>query len=144
MNDYIAKPYTAEKLYEIISALMPAPLYDLTMLSTLSNGDSAFIREVVMLFLEAAPEDLAGLNEAVDLRDWNAVSRMAHKMKSSIDNLGIASLAEPVRLLEHEAAAGSSIQAEALREQMNDIMNRVFEQLRERYPEHKEMPNDRA
>jgi len=148
MNGYVSKPYTAEKLYNAIGGLLlPAPgagdagtpaaggegelLYDLSMIRAVSRGNEDFVKEIVTLFLEALPADLAQLLEAGRQAAWEQLARTAHKMKSAIDNMGIHSLVPVIRRLEHNAVAQEHLQdIPLLTGQVNDTLQQVFVQLK--------------
>jgi CheY-like chemotaxis protein len=126
MNDYLSKPFTEQQLFTVISrnlklgtmknnvnedasAQQPAPesnsvqqpmLYDLTMVRTISGGDDSFIKKMVQLFVETAPASVQDLEQATQLQQWDKVGKQAHKLKSTIDSMGIASLKEDIRTIE--------------------------------------------
>jgi hypothetical protein len=50
--------------------------------------------------MKAAAADKEDMHEAFAAKNWQAVSDTAHKMKPSLDNMGIHSLRETVRNLE--------------------------------------------
>lgn len=122
MNDYLAKPLSEQKLFQIISnnlksAAVPAAepvmnskatsfpasqekLYDLTMVETLSGGDTSFIKRMVQLFIDTMPPSLQELRAATEQQQWEPVSKLAHKMKATIDSMGIVKLKEVIRTIE--------------------------------------------
>ena len=104
MNDYIAKPFKTQDLISKINALVGAgevletfghgssavgSLVDFSHLNELSGGDGSFIKEMVQVFLEEAPLDLAKLRKHYDSNELNNTRKIAHKMKSSLGLLGI-------------------------------------------------------
>ena len=75
-------------------------LYDLSMVRSVSGGDETFIRKMVQLFIETVPPSLADLQLAVSQQQWEQAGKLAHKLKSTIDSMGILSLKEDIRSLE--------------------------------------------
>jgi len=67
-------------------------LYDLTYLESAGQEDSEFIKKLVSMFIEIMPVNLDELNEVVKTKDFKQIRKTAHKIKSSIDLLGIHSL----------------------------------------------------
>ena len=75
-------------------------LYDLTMVETISGGDQEFIKKMVQLFIDTMPQNLSELEQALKEENWEMVGKHAHKMKSTIDSMGITSLKEDIRAVE--------------------------------------------
>jgi CheY-like chemotaxis protein len=123
MNDYLSKPFTEEQLFTVIQRNIqptvmdnntePAPanqnaaasegtpvLYDLSMVRSVSGGDEGFIKKMVQLFVETAPPTVAELQQALQAQQWDRVGKLAHKLKSTIDSMGISSLKDEIRTIE--------------------------------------------
>ena len=75
-------------------------LYDLSILELMGDNDPEFIKTLIHVFIESIPPDLDSLNQAVESKDFKQVSFMAHKIKSTIDNLCIETLKDVIRILE--------------------------------------------
>lgn len=67
-----------------------------------------FLVELIDVYLEEAPGQLAQLQVAADGRDPEAVSREAHSFKSSSANLGAITLATIARQLEVAGRSGDT------------------------------------
>ena len=122
MNDYLSKPFTEESLFAVIRRNLPekdimepnnlplpaasnsapaaATLYDLTMVRSVSGGDEAFIKKMVQLFIETVPPGVADLQAALAAQEWQRLGKVAHKLKSTVDSMGIESLREDIRFIE--------------------------------------------
>jgi len=117
MDDYLAKPIAEAQLLDAILSnsrteqLPGAPadgyynnkLYDLTMIRSISGGDSGFIKKMILLFVETVPQNVQEMVEATRQQNWEQVSKMAHKLKSTIDSMGIKSLHDQIRAVEMQA-----------------------------------------
>jgi len=117
MDDYLSKPIVeADLLDSILSnsgnskrngTASPAPdenkLYDLTMIRSVSGGDQAFIKKMILLFIETVPQNVQELVIAMGQKNWEQVSKMAHKLKSTIDSMGIRTLHDQIRAVEMNA-----------------------------------------
>jgi hypothetical protein len=120
MDDYLAKPIVEAQLIDAILsnsangntedsetvATDPNKLYDLTMIRSVSGGDEAFIKKMILLFIETVPQNVKELVDATASKNWEQVAKMAHKLKSTIDSMGIRSLHSQIRSVEQQAKNG--------------------------------------
>jgi len=60
-------------------------LFDLTNLNEMLGGDQKAIFQMIKIFLQATPESLNELNKCYQKDDTDGVSKLAHKLKSSVD-----------------------------------------------------------
>ncbi len=74
-------------------------LYDLKSLEELSGGDSGFIQQMCTIYIESVPENVKHFNEHLEDKDWDAIRGLAHKIKPTIDLLGIEKLKVEIREL---------------------------------------------
>ncbi|HJU46337.1 MAG TPA: response regulator [Chitinophagaceae bacterium] len=138
MTDYLSKPFDETKLFQVITRNMTnleegevpavdkeevpvtvkqkenAPmttdtLYDLTTIRSISGGDENFVKKMIDLFIETVPQNVEELNKALAEQDWEQVSKMAHKLKSTLDSMGIASVKQDVRTVEQNAKNKESL-----------------------------------
>ncbi len=79
----------------------PDALYDLTMVRAVSGGDESFIKKMVLLFVETVPPSVRDMQAAVAAEEWEQVGKLAHKLKSTVDSMGIVSLRDDIRSLEN-------------------------------------------
>src|SRR6202000_2586142 len=75
-------------------------LYDLTMVQSVSGGDEGFIKKMVALFIETVPQNIQELNKGLQTENWDHVGKMAHKLKSTVDSMGIQSIRQDIRAVE--------------------------------------------
>ncbi|MEY2829174.1 MAG: hypothetical protein RIQ33_1032, partial [Bacteroidota bacterium] len=114
MNDYIAKPFDEEDLIATIlkyvqhkiaaiaeaAKLKPKPLYDLSSILKISRGNKDFVVKMLYMFIEKMPAQIAELKYLYQQNELDALSKLAHQMKPSIDNMGIESLKPVIRDIE--------------------------------------------
>ncbi len=125
MNDYVTKPFEENVLFNTIAntlniktktptasvqKLQNAPseeilLFDLTNIKTLSRGDQSFVNKMIEIFIDHTPTSMVEIKNAYELRDFITISKISHRMKPSIDNMGIHTLKNPIRELESTAKA---------------------------------------
>ncbi|MEO6315847.1 MAG: ATP-binding protein [Chitinophagaceae bacterium] len=154
MNDYLSKPFTEANLFEVIKNNLPnntgaAPgepaatskepatnehagtaLYDLSMVRSVSGGDETFIKKMVQLFIETVPPGLADLQDAHSKQEWQRMGKIAHKLKSTIDSMGIVSLKDDIRVIENSGKNGTETgDLPLLVNKVSDIINSCIVQL---------------
>lgn len=151
MNDCLAKPFDEPRLYKIVSKCLmstsaasevqenvpvsnshtPQNLYDLAMVEAISGGDKDFVRRMVILFLETMPTSLMDLEKACFSKDWEQTGKLAHKLKSTIDSMGIESLKSDIRQLE-SVRKDPAVQpnAEGLFTNIRDVLHLVMAQVK--------------
>ncbi len=117
MDDYLAKPIVEAHLLDIIisnsgpcimdetksSPSTDNKLYDLSMIQSVSGGDKAFIKKMILLFIETVPQNVQELVDATERKNWEQVSKMAHKLKSTVDSMGIRTIHDQIRSVEMNA-----------------------------------------
>jgi len=115
MDDFLAKPVVEANLLNTIlscsselksgkaGAADNQILYDLTMIQSVSGGDDAFIKKMIRLFIQTVPQNVMELVDATKNENWEQVSKMAHKLKSTIDSMGIRTIHDVIRTVEMHA-----------------------------------------
>lgn len=126
MNEYVTKPYDEVKLMALITRLLNQVakeetakpdmytvkdedfLYDLSVLRKQSPGNSGYVKKMVGIFIEQTKQIVPQLRAAHAKGDLDTVCRLAHRIKPSIDGMGISSLKTVVRDVEHMAKNGDN------------------------------------
>jgi HPt (histidine-containing phosphotransfer) domain-containing protein len=85
-------------------------LYSLAMVESVSGGSREFIRKMILLFIDTIPKDVNQLKNASALQDWGQVSKIAHKLKSTIDTMSIKSIQQDIRTIETNAKQQISVE----------------------------------
>lgn len=63
-------------------------MINLDNLKVLSKNNTAFIKEILEVYLENAPQDFDKLKDHASREDWTMVRYYAHKLKSSSFTIG--------------------------------------------------------
>ncbi|MBL7930297.1 MAG: PAS domain S-box protein [Bacteroidia bacterium] len=149
MNDYVTKPYDEEKLLAAIYQLLhkdvpvakpvieetakpvsdPDKLYDLSVLSK-QIANPEYVKKMITIFSDQTRELVPEIRKAYAQNDLATVYKLAHRVKPSIDGMGIISLKETVRAI--ELAAHKNQNSEQLEQQLDALcntLNKVLEQL---------------
>jgi PAS domain S-box-containing protein len=119
MNDYLSKPFEENQLLQVVCRWLEKseiingqqivqeniePLYDLNKLLSIANGNHDFVKKMVNLFIEQVPISMDEIQTAYNHNDYERVAAIAHRIKPSIDNMGINSLKNEIRQIELLAA----------------------------------------
>jgi HPt (histidine-containing phosphotransfer) domain-containing protein len=105
-------------------------LYDLSMVQSVSGGDEGFIRKMVALFIETVPQNVQDLKTAMQAENWEQVGKTAHKLKSTIDSMGIKSIRQEIRTVEANARQKEALQdIPALVANIDAVIRECIEQL---------------
>ncbi|MEO8253115.1 MAG: Hpt domain-containing protein [Flavobacterium sp.] len=63
--------------------------YNLAKVYAISDNDSEFVTEILTLFVNDVPEDLAQIKEGIKKKDHKHAYAYAHKIKPTLDLLGM-------------------------------------------------------
>jgi len=148
MNEFLTKPFSPKQLRDLFSKYVPIALkktidiqptinktdhtmkIDLSYLRELSGDDNEFIADILSTFLEENPKDLASTQEAMDNKDIPQIGKLAHKMKSSFQMLGI----EDARALAFQIEQSAKSDATSFEEISNWATN-LIQMAQAIYPE---------
>lgn len=141
MNDYITKPYEEEKLISTIYKILhpkqkgyvftgankievktiPAEkkLYDLSKLRKLTGNNDDYYKRMIHIFIDSSKQAIEELTKAFDAKDLDTIYRTAHRIKPSLDHLGVSSLHHIIRSVEIRAKAGEN--SAMLAQEINEI-----------------------
>ena len=123
-TDYLTKPYNEAALYNILAHVSkrgsqlpthewalatpnPGLHYDLSMFGRLAD-DPDFVGKLLEIFINTVPVQVQALQEATDHRNWTAVIREAHHLKTTFGNFNIQPEADRLRLIEQMAERQAS------------------------------------
>jgi HPt (histidine-containing phosphotransfer) domain-containing protein len=93
---------------------------DLTYLKELAEGSDEFIKEMIDMFLIQTPEMLEIMAKCLHDKKWQTLRGVAHKIKPTIDFVGIHSIKETVKTIEHYAS--KEIHLDLLPDMVNKVI----------------------
>ena len=106
-------------------------LYDLTLVESISGGDQGFIKKMLQLFVDTMPQNVGELQSALQQENWEMVGKQAHKMKSTIDSMGISLLKEDIRAVESNGKNKTNLELiPALVTKVADIIQKCIVQIK--------------
>ena len=82
---------------------------DLNYLRSMSGGDANFIREMIDLFRDQIDEYKSIMPELLEKMDYDNLSKIAHKAKSSVAVMGMTEVADLLKELEILATEGKQV-----------------------------------
>jgi HPt (histidine-containing phosphotransfer) domain-containing protein len=80
------------------------PIINLENLNTLSGNNTETIVSIIQVFMEQAPEQLDGLDELLEKKDWENLKAQCHKTKSSFAVVGANSVKSILQIIEEDCA----------------------------------------
>jgi len=131
MDDYISKPFDPFDLKQKIVALSKkslggtcevqlsepetvnasaTKLTNLDYLRELSENNESFFRDFINLFLSNTPPTLLDLNSHLDKQNWEGVRQAAHKVKPSLNYLGLKEAQKIAATIEEYAVNKSNLE----------------------------------
>ncbi len=75
-------------------------IIDLSYLVALCDGDDDFMNTIIASFVEEMPETLRLIQHKMQEGDWEAVGQLAHKMKPSVQFVGMNETLEKAKDIE--------------------------------------------
>lgn len=151
MNDYVTKPFEESTFFNAIcksirnaesitnrqvnptKRLESDRLYDLTKMMELSRGNKEFITKLIRLFVTQTPGSVREMHLAFENGDYSALGKVAHRIKPSVDNLGIQLLKNDIRLLEQATFESDPETISKVLHKTSDIIGKVVMQLSKEY-----------
>lgn len=107
-------------------------LFDLTNLNEMLGGDKKAILQMVKIFLQATPDSLNELNKCYEKNDYQGVSKLAHKLKSSVDIFAVTDIKQDIRRLETITRENVNLdEVPKLVGNINSILDKTIKQVEE-------------
>jgi HPt (histidine-containing phosphotransfer) domain-containing protein len=97
--------------------------YNLAKVYALSDNDPEFVMQIITLFITEVPEDLKQIELGIKTKDHKLAYSYAHKVKPSLDLLGMSVAFEEILQVE------AWTRAEGKRKQINDTFESIQSQV---------------
>jgi PAS domain S-box-containing protein len=134
MDDYVTKPFEESVLLQTIvkhtinkNIVRPdnnevntnQRLYNLSILHNLSRDNNEFVIKMVGVFVEQTIETIEKIDSALELNNFLEVGRLVHKIRPSVESMGVQSIQPKMKALEKTAQETQN------KEQITAIYNSV-------------------
>lgn len=83
---------------------------DLSYLMQLMDNNSEIVLEVLAIFKSEVPKDMHNLNTHLNNKEWEMLGKTAHKLKSSVGNLGLNQLKDLFLFIEQNGKESTNIE----------------------------------
>ena len=103
--------------------------YNLAKVYALSDNDPEFVNQILALFVSDIPEDLLEIKEGIKKKDHKHAYAYAHKVKPSLDLLGLNIAFEEI--LQIEAWTKAEGEKKEIKETFKSVKNQVEEAIKE-------------
>ena len=103
--------------------------YNLAKVYALSDNDPEFVNQIISLFVTEVPEDLSEIKEGIKKKDHKHAYAYAHKVKPTLDLLGLNVAFEEI--LQVEAWTKAEGEKKDIKETFKSIRNQVDEAVKE-------------
>lgn len=97
--------------------------YNLAKVYALSDNDPEFVMQIITLFVTEVPEDLKQIDLGIKTKDHKLAYSYAHKIKPSLDLLGMTVAFEEIMQVE------AWTKAEGKRKEINDTFASIQSQI---------------
>ncbi|TDH27878.1 PAS domain S-box protein [Segetibacter sp. 3557_3] len=164
MDDFLTKPFKEKALHDVISrvlkhegafgrafaereqtlAAVDVPetvptstvdkVYDMKNVNELARGSEDFVVTLTKIFIDTIPATVAEMKKAAEVQDWDTVSKMAHKIKPTLETMCIDSVKDDIRTLETDGRKKINLEALfPLVLKVEAVVNLATEQLKQEY-----------
>ncbi len=110
---------------------MSDKLTNLNYLNELAEGDTDFVKDMIETFIENTPELIDQMKSELSNSEYLAVGQTAHKIKPTITFMGISSLEELIREIEHKGKNSEDIDSiPSLVQKLENTCNLAYDELK--------------
>ena len=103
--------------------------YNLSKVYALSDNDAEFVNEILTLFVTEVPADMIQIKEGIKKKDHKHAYAYAHKIKPTLDLLGMNVAFEEI--LQIEAWTKTEGKKKDIKETFKSVKNQVNEAIKE-------------
>ena len=103
--------------------------YNLAKVYALSDNDPEFVLQIVTLFVTEVPDDLAQIKEGIKKKDHKHAYAYAHKIKPTLDLMGLNVAFEEI--LQIEAWTKAEGKKKDIKETFKSVKNQVNDAIKE-------------
>jgi PAS domain S-box-containing protein len=150
MNDFVTKPYDEQDFFRKIEHVLllnqmfkdssendinqeTVKLYDISKLENMVNGDSDFLNTMIEIFIQMINESIPKFEEAFSQDNFDSIRKLAHKIKPSVDQMGVESIMNNIKTVEkYDVSVGSKTELGLMIENIIEVLKKVIIDLKNR------------
>ena len=111
---------------------MEGKLYNLTLLEKTAMGNKDFMNKMIQMFIMQTPPLVDEIKSHLSNKEWGDIKSKAHKIKPSIDLMGIESLKTDIRSIEEYSLNQTNLDLlPSLIEKLDNTLSSVYLQLKQ-------------
>jgi len=108
--------------------------YNLSKVYAISDNDPEFARQIVTLFLEEVPAEVKNIREGLKEKDHNRAYHAAHKIKPTLDLLGMdLAYDDIVNIEKWTRAEGKKKEIKAVVKNLRELVKLTIKELKKDY-----------
>lgn len=105
--------------------------YNLSKVYELSDNDTEFVMQIISLFVTEVPQDLIQIEQGIKDKEHKQVYAYAHKIKPTLDLLGMTMAYEEILQVEAwTRAEGKKKEIEATFESIQNQVNKAIKEIK--------------
>jgi HPt (histidine-containing phosphotransfer) domain-containing protein len=102
-------------------------LYDLSKLKEMSRGNTPFVVKMLQIFVSLTTKSIEDMQVAWGNKDIDRLRQIAHKIKPSIDDMGIQILKNDIRTMEQFPAEQAADMMQPLVQKVTVVLQQVVQ-----------------
>ncbi|WP_347838908.1 ATP-binding protein [uncultured Draconibacterium sp.] len=136
-DDALKKPFNEAALYEVISncfnnienaenlskKMKPTSKFNLSELENMSNGDPAFVKEMIELFLKTSKSSIHTIEKHLNEKNGKSIAEVAHKLASPVKYMSATKLYNLIKAL--EKLAGESDSFVEIKQRIKEVKSEI-------------------
>jgi len=108
--------------------------YNLAKVYAISDSDAAFAKQIVVLFLEEVPLEVKNIRHGLKEKDYNKVYCASHKIKPTLDLLGMDLAYEDIMAIEKwSKAEGKKKEIKDVVKSLKNLVDLTIKELKKDY-----------
>lgn len=108
--------------------------YNLSKVYAISDNDVEFAKQIVVLFLEEVPLEMKNIKHGLKEKDHNMVYHAAHKIKPTLDLLGMDLAYEDVVAVENwSRSEGKKKEIKEIVKSLKEYISKTIKELKKDY-----------
>jgi len=108
--------------------------YNLSKVYAISDNDTEFAKQIVVLFTEEVPAEVKNIKDGLEEKDYNKVYSGAHKIKPTLDLLGMDLAYEDIVAIElWTKAEGKKKEIKDVVKNLQHLVKQTLKELKKDY-----------